>query len=202
MGILHGDFYFLGTMSVGTVSTSTQSQLLVEGNVEIYGNQLISSGISASQVIKAEGTSGDLFVVTDNLIGSLASVNNISGLPVFEVFSDNTILFGDYTRRGYLTTFDTTINTTTPLISLSHSTYNGIFIDYAVQSATNSRAGTAWVVSDGTSSSIYDSFYSFRLPMINSAVDFDWTSQISGTDIVISGSTSATYSIRAIIKAI
>jgi hypothetical protein len=44
------------------------------------------------------GPSGQLFSVIDGLSGSLFSVNTISGVPVMEVFSDNTIRLGQYSN--------------------------------------------------------------------------------------------------------
>ena len=44
------------------------------------------------------GPSGQLFSVVDGLSGSLFSVNTISGVPVMEVFSDNSIRMGQYSN--------------------------------------------------------------------------------------------------------
>jgi hypothetical protein len=71
-----------GNVGIGT-STPTSK-------LNVYG-----SGSNLS-VFKTDGSSGTLFEVTDNLSGSLFSVNTISGIPVLEVFSDNTIVAGTY----------------------------------------------------------------------------------------------------------
>lgn len=42
------------------------------------------------------GTSGSLFNITDNLVGSLMSVGDVSGLPILEVFSDDRVVMGKY----------------------------------------------------------------------------------------------------------
>jgi hypothetical protein len=39
--------------------------------------------------LKVEGTQGELFSVVDNLDDLLHSVNDISGMPVFEVYADD-----------------------------------------------------------------------------------------------------------------
>ena len=43
-----------------------------------------------------QGSSGSLFGITDSMSGSLFSVNDISGLPIMEVFSDDKITLGRY----------------------------------------------------------------------------------------------------------
>lgn len=56
---------------------------------------LIVNG-SGSTVLDILGTQGELFSVTDDLSGSLFSVNDISGIPIMEVFSDDTINMGTF----------------------------------------------------------------------------------------------------------
>ena len=51
---------------------------------------------SGSTVFDIQGSQGQLFSVTDQLSGSLFSVNDISGIPVFEAFSDDTIKMGTF----------------------------------------------------------------------------------------------------------
>jgi hypothetical protein len=51
---------------------------------------------AGSTVIRADGTSGTLFSVVDDLSDSLMSVNNSAGLPVFEVFANDRIVGGQY----------------------------------------------------------------------------------------------------------
>jgi hypothetical protein len=45
------------------------------------------------------GTSGSLFNITDSLIGSLMAVGDVSGLPIFEVFSDDRVVMGKYGKN-------------------------------------------------------------------------------------------------------
>jgi hypothetical protein len=51
---------------------------------------------SGSVLLDIQGSQGQLFSVTDQLSGSLFSVSDISGIPVMEAFSDNTIKIGKY----------------------------------------------------------------------------------------------------------
>ena len=71
-------------VGVGPISTSLVSRL-----------QVYRSG-SNSSVLKVDGGSGTLFEVTDNLSGSLFSVNTIAGFPILEVFSNNRMVAGAY----------------------------------------------------------------------------------------------------------
>jgi hypothetical protein len=54
---------------------------------------LIVNG-SGSTILDIQGSQGQLFSVTDQLSGSLFSVNDISGIPILEVFSDDSVNIG------------------------------------------------------------------------------------------------------------
>lgn len=47
-------------------------------------------------VLDIQGTQGQLFSVTDSLSGSLFAVSDISGIPILEVFSDDTVKLGTF----------------------------------------------------------------------------------------------------------
>ena len=51
---------------------------------------------SGSVLLDIQGSQGQLFSVTDQLSGSLFSISDISGIPVMEAFSDNTVKIGRY----------------------------------------------------------------------------------------------------------
>lgn len=97
-----------------------------------------------SNVVKVDGQSGELFTINDSLIGSLFSVNDISGLPIMEVFSDSTTVIGDYQAQSLYTTTRGSIvagSTNQVIYQISASAYTSAHIDYNVMSGTNSRAG-------------------------------------------------------------
>lgn len=50
------------------------------------------------------GRAGSLFGITDGLSGSLMSVNDISGLPILEVFSDDRVVMGQYNTNALVVT--------------------------------------------------------------------------------------------------
>ena len=57
---------------------------------------------SGSNIFDVQGSQGQLFSITDSLSGSLFSVNDISGIPIMEVFSDNTIKMGTFNQEAII----------------------------------------------------------------------------------------------------
>ena len=62
------------------------------------------SNVTGLDRFSVDGANGRLFSVTDNLSGSLFSVNDIAGLPIIEVFDDNTVVMGAYNRNDFVLT--------------------------------------------------------------------------------------------------
>jgi len=87
----------------GRFTTSvTASNMLVSSS----GNNtltVIGSG-SSEPVFQVIGSQGQLFSVTDDFTGSLFSVNDISGLPLLDVDSSETITLGIFTDPGITVT--------------------------------------------------------------------------------------------------
>lgn len=63
-----------------------------------------STGVSGIDRFSVDGANGRLFSVTDNLSGSLFSVNDIAGLPIIEAFDDNTVIMGAFNRNDFVLT--------------------------------------------------------------------------------------------------
>jgi len=72
------------------------------GTVTPTSKLLIKSTTSGAILLKADGTNGTLFSVSDDLSNSLMSVNTIGGLPVFEVFANNSIIAGQYGQNDFV----------------------------------------------------------------------------------------------------
>jgi hypothetical protein len=160
---------------------------------------IVGSG-SAQPLFTVQGSQGELFSIVDSLSGSLFSVNDQSGLPIMEVFSDNTILMGNYLDPMLLTTARTSsaagINT---LYTLPTSSYDAVYIDYTIRSGSNARAGNFMAMWSGTSVNFTD----------NSITEFGTTSgfvfgaHVSGSNMVVTGSSSTSgWTVKTIIKAI
>jgi len=147
-----------GNLLLGT-TVNTGQKLQVSGNTLMNGSltgntalfssstqnvlKIIGSGNSTtSPIFTVQGSQGELFSVNDTLIGSLFSVNDISGLPVLEAFSDNTVLMGSYIAPSLNTTIKvTSLTGLTNIYSIPTSAYTGAFFDYTISNGTNLRAG-------------------------------------------------------------
>lgn len=66
----------------GSAANSIRLEVLQSGSVAFLGN------------------SGSLFSIVDSMSGSLMSVNDISGLPILEVFSDDKVVMGRYNSKA------------------------------------------------------------------------------------------------------
>ena len=55
---------------------------------------------SGSTALEIQGAQGQLATVTDSLSGSLYSIDDISGIPVLEVISDNVVNIGTFRNEG------------------------------------------------------------------------------------------------------
>lgn len=67
-------------------------------------NDTIRLQVEPSGSVAFYGSSGSLFSIVDQLSGSLMSVNDISGLPVLEVFSDDRVVMGSFNKNTLVVT--------------------------------------------------------------------------------------------------
>jgi hypothetical protein len=196
-----------GNVGIGRTPTSSldvagTTRLSSSFNTAISGSTLtvIGSG-SAQPIFTVQGSQGELFSITDSLSGSLFSVNDISGLPIMEVFSDNTILMGDYQDPMLLTTRKIAQTNSGSFIvySIPTASYDGAFIDYTIKSGSNARAGT--IMSTWAGSSI--EFTEVDTMDIGSTSAVGLTMILSGSNAVMTGSSSTgAWTIRTIIRTI
>ena len=86
-----------------TDGANSTKKLSISGTAFSFNSNLnVLSSTSLSSAFKAEGVNGTLFEVTDDLSNSLMSVNTIGGLPVFEVFANNSIIGGQYGANDFV----------------------------------------------------------------------------------------------------
>jgi hypothetical protein len=60
------------------------------------GTNLITATMEATNTLSFSGTSGELFSVTDDLTGTIFSVNDVSGLPSIEVLANGEITMAEF----------------------------------------------------------------------------------------------------------
>jgi hypothetical protein len=189
-------------------TTSINSTLDVAGTTRISGsfNTAISGTIltvigsgSAQPVFTVQGSQGELFSITDSLSGSLFSVNDISGLPILEVFSDNTTLIGNYLDPMLITTAKVvqTNSGSFTMYSLPTASYDTAFFEYSVKSGSNARAGIIMAIQSGSAVNFTET----------TTTDFGSTSAVSftvvvtGSNMALTGSsTTGSWTIKTIVR--
>ena len=155
---------------------------------------------SGSTVMSILGSQGELFSITDSLSGSLFSVNDISGLPVLEAFSDNTVLMGSYIAPS----LNTTTKTTTPvgsntIYTIPTASYTGAFFEYTAVSASNARAGSIMAIHNGGTVR----FTETTTTDIGTTAGLAFTVIQTGGNIALTGSsTTAGWTIKTIVRSI
>jgi hypothetical protein len=205
-----------------TVNISTMTGLTINGNLTVTGSTsvrgitgtsalfsgtgqniltIIGSGNSTtSPLFTVQGSSGELFSVTDSLVGSLFSVNDISGLPILEVFSNNTILQGSYLAPSLNTTIRTSLTAgTNTVYSIPTSAYTGAFFDYTVISSTGARAGNIMSIWSGTTVQYTDVSTN---DIGNTAGVTFLMSVSSGNAILSSSATTTGWTLKTIVRSI
>ena len=135
---------------------SVMTGLTVNGQTTMSGDNqnllsIIGSG-GTEPLLTVEGSNGELFSISDNLIGSLFSVSDISGLPILEVYDDDTVHIGNYQAPCLNTTVKTSYGVagSQTIYSVPISAYTGAFFDYTVSNPLGVRAGTIMSIWSGS----------------------------------------------------
>jgi len=189
---------------VGINNAAPSASLHVAGNTILSGSAGTGSALqvykSGSTVMSIQGSQGELFSITDSLSGSLFSVSNISGLPILEVFSDNTTLVGDYLAPALITTKKTTVNSgSTVIYNLPTASYDGGFFDYTIRSGSNARAGQIMAIWSGTSVNHTEIVTSD----FGNTNGFTFGSIVSGSNMALTSSASTSgWTLKTIIRSI
>lgn len=199
--IISGSLRVTGSLNVTGVITGSRIYVS-SSNGTVSGSSLVVYGSGSSlPIFTVQGSQGELFSVTDSLSGSLFSVNDISGLPILEVFSDNTVLLGSYQAPALLTTnkIVLTASGSFTLSSLQTASYDGAFYDYTARSGSNARAGSMMAIWSGSSVNFTET----------TTLDFGSTTGlslgvfVSGANMVLTGSATTTaWTIKTIIRSI
>jgi len=182
----HGSSSFAGNMSI-------------TGSVRITGSAGLTVIGSGSTILDIQGSQGQLFSITDSLSGSLFSVNDISGLPILEVFSDSTTLIGDYLDPMLITTKKVTMTNSGSFVvySLPTASYDTAFFDYSIKSGSNARAGQIMAIQSGASVN----FTETTTTDFGNTTAVSFTVIVSGSNMVLTGSAATgSWTIKSIIR--
>ena len=131
---------------------ATTNDLQITGSLTVGETSIYKSG---STVLNVEGSSGQLFSITDTLSGSLYSVNDISGLPIFEVFSDDTIIAGAYNQNDFVITGSKVgIGTASPIVKLNveydDNAFSGGLLLKNINTGSNAYSALSLLAADYT----------------------------------------------------
>ena len=198
-GTINGNLTITGNTSLqnftgrtGVISAATQNVLTIVGS----GNS------TTSPIFTVQGSSGELFSVSDSLTGSLFSVNDISGLPILEVFSDNTTLMGSYLAPSLNTTTRTSLTGgTNTIYSIPTSAYTGAFFEYTLISSgsTGARAGQIMSIWSGSTAN----FTETTTTDIGTTTGVTFNVAVSGNNAVLSSSATTTgWTLKTIVRSI
>ena len=113
-----------GNVGIGTIAPTGKLQVHNDNS----GIKVMNENI-ANEVFEVYGDNGTLFTVSDDLSDSLMSVNNAAGLPVFEVFADNTVIMGQYGQDDLVVSGNN--------VYLGSATTNSSATEYLVLGANN-----------------------------------------------------------------
>ena len=183
-------------VGIGTVSPAYKLDISGSGDKVL---RVFGSG-SSNPIVSVQGSLGELFSVTDSLSGSLFSVNDISGLPILEVFSDNTTLIGGYSAPALNTTVKTTITTGVGQIiyQVPTSSYDAIFVDYIAESGSSGNIGNFMATYSGSTA-----YSTFTSSSYIGGASFRMNAIVTGSNLAITGSATTTgWTVKTIIRSI
>ena len=198
---INGNTQITGSLAV-TQNITGSRMFLSSSNGTISGSTLTVYGSGSTlPVFTVQGSQGELFSITDSLSGSLFSVNDISGLPIMEVFSDNTTLIGSYLDPMLITTTKITQTNSGSFVvySLPTASYDTAFFEYSVKSGSNARAGTIMAIQSGTSVN----FTETTTTDFGNTIPISFTVVVIGSNMALTGSsTTGSWTIKTIVRGI
>ena len=194
-----------GNVGIGT--TATTVTLEVVGQTKLSGSgqnvlTVIGSG-DTEPLFTVQGSSGELFSITDDLTGSLFAVNDISGLPILEVFDDDTVLMGNYQAPSLNTTVKLNPGTgLSTVYSLPMSAYTGAFFDYTVTNTGGARAGNIMSIFSGNTVNFTETTTN-EIPSLNSTSGITFSMSADSTNALLQVSATTTgWEVKTIVRSI
>ena len=217
----NGQYLTITTGSIRNLLLHSNNPASITGSLTITGSQNIQGSLTASQALfsssgtnqltiigsgsnnplfTVQGSQGELFSITDNLSGSLFSVNDISGLPILEVFSDSTTIIGDYQAPSLYTTKKILANSGNNIIyNIPTSSYDSIFYDYSIKSGSDYRTGHITATWSGSSIN----YLEHNTSSLGSPSGFIFGVFITGSNVMLTGSSTTNgWTVKTIIRSI
>ena len=206
VGTLNSHFMGTGSLivtgSINVLQNISASRAILSGSTGTESGSIltvIGSG-STQSVFRVQGSQGELFAVTDTLSGSLFSVNNISGLPIVEVFSDDSIVMGSYLAPALNTTKRQILAVGNNVIyNVPTASYDAAWFEYVIKSGSSARAGSITAIWSGSSVN----FTETTTTDFGSTAGVNFTVIITGSNMALTGSaTTANWTLKTIIRTI
>jgi hypothetical protein len=150
-----GDARYLTSYSETDTLDTVTSRDGVTTNTIGVGTINVIGTTAGQELLTVDGTNGRLFTVTDDLSDSLFSVNTIAGLPVIEVFADNTIKLGNFANPIEI---DSSANIVIPgtitASGYNDSNWNTAFNDRITAAAVSGTSTKTLTLTQGDGSTI------------------------------------------------
>jgi hypothetical protein len=152
---------------------------------------------SGSTLLEIQGAQGQLATATDSLSGSLYSIDDISGIPVLEVISDNTVNIGTFRNEGLKVSGSFAIITgsllgTASISSFTISASNALSSSYTFSSSYASSSANAFFASTASFVAITTEFPYTGSAQVSGSVFVTGSSQITGS-LGVTGSVGFNY---------
>ena len=135
------------------------------------------------------------------MVGELFAVNDISGIPILQVHSDNRIILGDNLAPSLYTTAKVTASSgsSTSIYSVPVSAYTGAWFEYTANDGTSLRAGN--IASIFTASDVNHN--ETTTTDIGNTSDLIMDVSVSGGNATLTASaTTSNWEIKTIIRSI
>jgi hypothetical protein len=167
-----------GNILIGSGATDLGSTL------SVIGSSIMSGNTSGSTMLNVVGSQGQLFSVVDTLTGSLMSVNDITGLPILEVFSDDRVVMGEYGANALIVSGRSTGFGVTPtdsnyrIISSGSTLFSGGTM--VIKGSGTTSSSTAFAIQNSTGGTLLNLFNNGNLNIDSGLLFVDATNNRIG----------------------
>jgi len=139
--------------------------------------------------------------INGGLTGKLFAVNDISGLPIFEVYSDDRILMGSSLALSLNATAKKTVTAgLTTMYSITKTDYTGAFFDYTIVGNGGARSGNIMSIWSGSTAE-FNEVTTNDIGSSTSGVTFSVSAGTTNVSLMVSAVTGS-YDIKTIIRGI